>query len=306
MPDVPKRVSSFNPLDEKIDLRWAGAAPDSDTRFNNYYDYYFSGEDIKIFIDGLFNPEDELDIASFAYSIRQEKQPLYGFWSYNYDGVMYGTRLISGEFSIYTRYPRRMTEFLERAAKARATASDKRLAGNSVVSKLYSQFGSSEDEANIEKYWAYSQLDRLTLDPAGAGGEHNIFSAHPPFNFMILYGVEETALTPFSSLKNETYPINDDLDRMIYSDVNERSVRVDNNVSPMKIIIQQVQLMNMSTAYMPGGQALVESYQFMARDHYFSQVDLSFVKGLQTRVSSESDKPSGSPASSSSTGFQNK
>ena len=28
--------------------------------------------------------------------------------------------------------------------------------------------------------------------------------------------------------------------------------------------------MNMSAQYTPGGQPLVETYQFMARDHYFT------------------------------------
>lgn len=301
-----KPTPILNPLDQKIDLKWAGTSSDSDTRFSNYYDYYFSGEDVKVFIDGLFDPEDELDLASFAYSVRQEKQPLYGFWSYNYDAVMYGTRIISGEFSIYTRYPRRMTEFLERAAKSRATNPTERNRGNSIVSKLYSSFDSSEDEANIQKYWNYSQLDRITLDPAGSSSENNIFSAHPPFNFVILYGVEETALSPVNALKSETYLIEDSFDRMIYSDVNERKVRIDNSTNPMKIILQQVQLMSMSTGYSPGGQPLVESYQFMARDYYFSQTDLGFIKSMQTRNISDSDKPTTDPTSSASTGFGNK
>lgn len=294
----------FNPLDKNIDLKWAGAASDNDTRFSNYYDYYFSGEDVKVFIDGLFNPEDELDLASFAYTIKQEKQPLYGFWSYNYDAVMYGTRLISGEFTIFSRYPRRMTDFLERAAKARATNPSDRSSDQSIVSRLSPQLSSTDDEENIQKYWAYNQLDRITLDPAGAGGEKNIFSAHPPFNFVILYGVEETALTPFNSLKSESYVITDDLDRMIYSDVNERSVRVNNIVSPMKIIIQQVQLMSMGTAYTPGGQPLAESYQFIARDYYYSQADLGFVKTLQARNTSDSDAPTNTGVGSTATGFK--
>ena len=299
-----KPTPVINPLDQKIDLKWAGTSSDSDTRFSNYYDYYFSGEDVKVFIDGLFDPEDELDLASFAYSVRQEKQPLYGFWSYNYDAVMYGTRIISGEFSIYTRYPRRMTDFLERAAKNRATNPLERDVKNSVVSRLYSQYGSTEDEANIQKYWAYSQLDRITLDPAGSSSENNIFSAHPPFNFVILHGVEETALSPINALRSESYIIDDNFDRMIYSDVNERKVRVDNTANPMKVIIQQVQLMNMATSYSPGGQPLVESYQFMARDYYYSQVDLGFVKRLQTRDVSDVDVPVDTSSAGSSTGYQ--
>lgn len=294
----------FDPLNAELDKIWAGRASDVDNRFSNYYDYYFSGEDIKVFIDGLYEPQDELDLATFAYSIRQEKQPLYGFWSYNYDAIMYGTRLISGEFTIFTRYPRRMTEFLEKAARIRSIESS-RGPKNKVVSRTMPASNSSyEDELNIQKYWAYSQLDRITLDPAAKEASNtNIFSAHPPFNFVILYGAEETALSPIAAPKSEDYLINDNLDRMIYSDVNQRSIKVDNIGNPMKVIIQQVQLMNMSTAYTPGGQPVAETYQFIARDYYFSEVDLSFVKTSTAVATSEDDTPSMPGDEQTDTGF---
>jgi len=286
---------TFDPLNADIDKQWAGRAYDHDTRFNNYYDYYYSGEDIKVYIDGLFGPEDELDLASFSYSVRQEKQPLYGFWSYNFDAVMAGTRLITGEFTMFTRHPRRMTDFLEKAAKIRATEKDSRNIRNSIVTKMWPQGTTTDDEKNIQKYWASSQLDRITWDPAVSGNGNHIFSAHPPFNLIIAFGVEETAITPMGSISSETYSIEDNLDRIIYSDVNQRSVKLENLVSPMKVVIQQVQLMNMTTGLSPGGQPVAESYQFMARDYYFTQADLSFIKTLETVNTSDSDvgrKPS--------------
>ena len=86
--------NSFDPLSNSIDRVWSGRSSDSDNRFNNYYDYYFAGEDVKIYIDGLFSPEDELDVQQLTFSIEQEKQPVYGFWSYNYDTVLLGSRII--------------------------------------------------------------------------------------------------------------------------------------------------------------------------------------------------------------------
>ena len=115
-------------------------------RFSNYYDYYFSGEDIRIYIDGLFSPEDELDIANFAFNVRQEKQPLYGFWSYNYDAMMYGTRIITGEITMFSKYPRRMTELLEKAADVRARAATNTYPINEVMSNIRSSFETEEDE----------------------------------------------------------------------------------------------------------------------------------------------------------------
>lgn len=287
--------SYFNPLSNEIDLAWAGQSSDRDNRFSNYYDYYFSGEDVKVYIDGLFGAEYELDLASFAYSVRQEKQPIYGFWSYNFDTVMLGTRIITGEFTLFTRYPKRMTDLLEEAARARVTNPSQRSDKNTIVSKMYPNnqiFGSTEDEANVQKYWSFSQLDRLTTDPAiQSASQKNIFSAHPPFNFIILYGVEETALTPFKSSKSEDFAISDNLDRMIYMDVNERTIKLDNVTTPMKIVLQEVHLMNMSTAYTPGGQPIGESYQFVARDYYFTEADLSFIKRLTVNNVSDSDVP---------------
>lgn len=279
-----------------LDLKWSSGYQRQNV-FSNYYDYYFSGEDIKVYIDGLFEAEDELDIVSFAFSVRQEKQPLYGFWSYNYDAMMYGTRIISGEITIYSRYPQRMTNLLKKASYNRTLKEDKKL-NQRVISKVNQQ-----DEINLEKYWAISQLDRITSD-FGREGDPNIFSAHAPFNFVIIYGAEEAALSPIGIMRDGDYSTEfDNLDRMIISDVNQRTIKPDNTTAPMKTVIQQVNLLNMSTGYTPGGQPVVESYQFLARDHYFSSADVSFIKKMQANDlsgidNSTIDDPSTSTGSS--------
>jgi hypothetical protein len=295
----------FDPLSEKIDLVWSGNADPNSKKFSNYYDYFFSGEDIKVYIDGLFDQEDELDIASFAFIVRQEKQPLYGFWSYNYDAMLYGTRLITGEFSVYTRYPRRMTDLIEKATEKRVSNPDPRSQNADIRSTLRSINSSSDqaklrslkDEKNIQKYWSYSQLDRITTDPFSSNiidSNKNIFSAHPPFNFIIMHGIEEVSLSPKNFLNSEEKTIEDNLDRMIITDVNERLVRsgTDNKVSPMKTVIQEVQLMSMATAYSAGGSPVVESYQFIARDFYYTEVDLGFIKNNLTTSEMEEPKTS--------------
>lgn len=283
-------VGYFDPLNEKIDLEWGGTRTDSD--FNSYFDYFFSGEDVKLYIDGLFDDADELDTASMAFVIKQEKQPLYGFWSYNYDAMMVGTRLITGELSVYTRYPRRMTHLLEKAAKTR-TESAQAKPGSNVISVLGSDYARKDDELNIEKYWLRSQLDRITSDPQARSmvengdSNHNIFSAHPPFNLVIMYGMEETAITNNSvSTYDTSGDINKQLnsDRIMATDINERKT-IDNSISgPMKIILQNVDLISMTTSYNSGGQALVENYQFVARDMYMTNADKNF-NALSTTTS---------------------
>jgi len=282
---------NFNPLSEKIDLKWAGKAKEGSKNFNSYYDYYFSGEDIRVYIDGLFDVDDELDLASFAYSVRQEKQPIYGFWSYNYDTVMLGTRVVVGEFTLYTRYPQRMTQLLEKAAFNRVNADSfgGQNEGSSIISRLSSEFAREPyDEENIQKYWSYSQLDRITNDMySDAIDSKNIFSAHPPFNFVIVYGAEQTALSPRDILNSQDLAVENTIDRVVAADVNERNVKVDSLTNPMKVVIQQVNLTSATNSYSVGGNALVETYQFMARDFYFSDVDVSFIKNLKVTTASD-------------------
>jgi hypothetical protein len=296
-------MREFDPLHETIDSQWSGGKRD-DLRFSNYYDYYFSGEDIRIYIDGLFSPEDELDIANFAFNVRQEKQPLYGFWSYNYDAMMYGTRIITGEITMFSKYPRRMTELLEKAAAVRSRTQRTNNSTNGTLSSLRSNFETEEDEKLIEKYWARGQLDRTTDDPFAKNiqnSNRNIFSAHPPFNLIIVYGLEEVALSPLNVYQSEDINISDNIDRMMISDVNQRTVKSNEIVSPMKIVIQEINLTNMSIAYGPGGQPIGESYQFIARDHYFTEGDLSFIKtGVTSNLSTE-PKSAAAPTTTTTT-----
>lgn len=276
----PNGEGYFDPLNEKIDLEWGGYREDD--AFNNYFDYFFSGEDIKLYIDGLFEDSDELDTASMAFIIKQEKQPLYGFWSYNYDAMMMGTRLITGELSIYTRYPRRMTSLLEKAAKKRSESSSG-APGSNVISVLGSDYARKDDERNIEKYWLNSQLDRITSDPQSRtvnylqNPNHNIFSSHPPFNLIIMYGTEELGITNNTIItQNTSGEINRQLnsDRIMATDLNERKTIRSAANGPMKIVLQNVHLMSMTTAYNSGGQPLVENYQFIARDMYMTEASL--------------------------------
>jgi hypothetical protein len=278
-------IEEINLLHEKLDKIWAVGEEGAATKrtINSYEDYFFSGEDVKIYIDGLYEPEYELDIASFAFSVRQEKQPIYGFWSYNYDHMLLGTRIIMGEISLFTTHPRKMTSLIEEASKRRMQDAQNRLKNRKEQSKTLSMlrdsFTSEQDDINIKKYWSSSQLDRIANDPYSEelAKNRNIFSAHPPFNFLILHGVEEVALSPLSGLFDDRTITQNDLSRNMYSDINQRTIRSDDNQNPKKTVIQEVNLVSMTTSYSPGGQPVVENYQFIARDLYFTKADLSFL-----------------------------
>ena len=261
---------SYDPLSADIDTQWAGKSTDGQ-KFNSYYDYYFSGEDVKVYIDGLFNPEHELDIASFSFVIKQEKQPLYGFWSYNYDAMMVGSRLITGEMVVYTRYPGRMRDLLTSAAEQRVLFNSSEPGVSRIQSFLTGNNEQSlDDEKNLQKYWKRSNLDRLTADNVNVD-KRNIFSSHPPFNFIIKYGTQEGSLSTVGrNMGNDSGDNLETLDRIMATDYNERLVKSSKTNSEMDIVLQDVHLTSMGTSIAPGGQVMVESYQFIARDMYIS------------------------------------
>ena len=76
----------------------------------------------------------------------------------------------------------------------------------------------------------------------------------------------------------------------------------------MKIVLQNVQLVSMSTAYQSGGQPLVENYQFIARDFYFSNEDIGdkpfMDKSATVPSSTETTTTTGTTTSTTVTGIQ--
>ena len=66
----------------------------------------------------------------------------------------------------------------------------------------------------------------------------------------------------------------DALDRLMASDYNERLIKPSRANTEMDIVLQDVNLTDMSTSYMAGGMAVVETYEFIARDMYISNGNL--------------------------------
>ena len=128
-----------------------------------------------------------------------------------------------------------------------------------------------------------------TADP-----NHNIFSAHPPFNLVIFYGIEESGITNSSIVTyDSSNEINRQLnsDRIMATDTNERKTFTSIN-SPMRIVLQNVNLVAMSTSYTSGGQPLVENYQFIARDFYFTSAKIGDKPLAQQRATVPSNSES--------------
>ena len=237
-----------------IDRKWAGYRPSADPyRTNPYYDYFFSGQDVRIFVDGTFEEPEffTLPINQFGFNISQKKMPIYGFWSYTYDGVMRGVRIIEGSFVLVTKSPDYMRRLLEKAADTRAKN------GGS-----YSYFkGLTEDDKRIDQYWGKN------LDPAIASAGKNVFSVHPPFSFIIVYGIQSTSINDFASSQS----IDDSQqvffhDSLLMADVNDRLVDAALPITSRRIVLDSCELTGMSTGYTSDGSAIMETYNFIARD----------------------------------------
>lgn len=240
-----------------IDAEWAEAYKDSDSQ-GAYYNYYFSGQDIKLFIDGA--EEADLPVVNFGFNIEQQKVPVYGLWSYTYDAVMRGTRMVSGTFTLSTTSTDYMRKVLAKAAKARSE--------RGVFSKAFSR-PLTEDDENIEKYW------EKNIDPNLGAASKQIFSVHPPFNFVVVYGIQTTSIGPtpeghgdllFEQDWDPNYLGNYGQDYPLSLDVNERIIAAGAAERVLTFTIEACEIQSLQVGYAPDGSVVSETYQFFARD----------------------------------------
>lgn len=243
--------------EKMLDQRWSGVVKVGEQERNvfEYYDYYFTGEDIQIYIEGLElnDTHGKLPMMNFAYSISQQKAPIYGFWSYTYDEIMRGTRVVQGAFRIATKSTDYMTIAIAKAAEARDS-------GRNIEHKLR---GNTQDEANIKEYWGKNLEYNKHRD-------QNIFSAHPPFNFVVVYGISDVSLCSQTNVETNSF-VSDYYNLPLVDTTNDRLFEVDHNENQMRRIIQNVEIMDMQVEYNPAGQVCSEVYTFIARDMYSSR-----------------------------------
>jgi hypothetical protein len=218
---------------------------------SSYFDYFFTGQDIQVRFAEL--PDVDLPLMQLGFNIEQEKQPVYGYWDYTYAAVMRGTRLVSGSFEIATTYP----DYLkDRIAEAAANRSQKNQVDNQSYHRALTQ-----DDKLIEQYWGNNLLDA----GMGASGQH-VFSVHPPFNLIIIYGVQPVSVpddaTNYQSFYSNHY---NDRENVMMTDDNHRLVESD-PLYQNRIIIDAVEIKSCHQAYTTDGAQCSEIYSFFARD----------------------------------------
>ena len=239
-----KFSNPFNAIDPELDYVW-GSQGATNTPMN-YFDYYFSGSDISIYMEG--SGPDPLPIQSLSYSIQQQKTPVYGFWSYTHDAVMRGTRTVAGQMAITLSYPNQMKDWIAQAANARSVA-------NSDLQELR---GLDVDQTKIEQYWGRN------IDPSQVS--QNVWSIHPPFNIILVYGMQTVSVDALPLPEHQAILDQWKNDTATYTDINERLVNIDSKTGSSRTVIENVELTGMQTEIGVDGQAIVEIYSFFARD----------------------------------------
>lgn len=245
------KLDGFNMVDPVVDEEWARLYKPSDA-LNSYYDYFFSGQDIRVYVAELGDSIEfgrGLPIANLAFNVEQQKQPVYGYASYTYDAVMRGTRIVNGQMTLATRYPGYMRDLLTAAANSRS-----RNLRNKKLEDVYPAGHLTEDDRLINQYWSKN------LDASVLKGNTTEWSVHPPFSLIVKYGIQDVSVNGYEQKYNEY-----DNDNALFHDHNQRLID-GITANPNRLVLEAIELTSVTHQYSPEGEVLAEQYQFFARD----------------------------------------
>ena len=122
------------------------------------------------------------------------------------------------------------------------------------------------DVANIERYW------RRNFDSNIDASERHLFSIHPPFNFLIKYGIQDIGLVEKVSTYNQrANEVREDFksNGAMWADTNERLYDTSTGrgvPNGGKILLGNIELTSKTIEYDPSGDPILETYTFLARD----------------------------------------
>ena len=249
----PPTIITTKGVDSSIDKNWGGTSNSNlpGPNSNPYYNYYFSGQDINVTIDGVDNASSQfgnIPIIGLKFQINQPKLAIYGFWSYTYDAIAYGARQITGTMEIATQYPNYMTLLLKEVAKARLA----RTTPNGANPKF------TEDDQNILNFWGNGIGDLYFNDSLGSVA--NLYQEHPAFDIIITYGQQDSSVSDFGQVVAK-----DNGNNSLFVDTNERLITNTDNAGH-QIKLAACEITNMNTQYNTSGQVIFETYDLMVND----------------------------------------
>jgi hypothetical protein len=250
---------------------------------------YYSGHDVYVFVvrdsDKKLVP---IPVTGFQFGISQEKIPIYGAWSYTYDAVSDGSRIVQGQFSLVFTEPNHMGRLLSLAGDPDHNPSDSSITealdlvdpDGSIKSRALKKSSIWGSELNdIEKAFlspsstnpSYKGVQsRREAYPFGSkGSPEALYASHPPFDLLIAFGANPAySQSQFgndaTSFDYEVWAKASRDYLKMTEDMNERNMF--DPVQSERVYIEDVHLMNSGIAMDTSGQPLVETYSFMARD----------------------------------------
>lgn len=264
----PFYSNAIETVNKNIDYIWALNQQNTEAP-KSYFDYYYSGQDTVVFIDGI--DDIQIPLEGIAFQVEQKKTPVFGSHSYTYDGVMRGNRIVTGSFRITTTSPGYMTDIISKAADARiknkggffSSFNDK-----SYIPSISENNIQSTDLDNINRYWT------ISAEKSRSGfidGQKNIFSSHPPFSFVLIYGLQTASLQDNVMAHNRGRYQSIMTDNALYTDINERLVETNTNAE--RVVIDSIEINSCQIEISPDGQPLSETYTFFAKDFFPSKVN---------------------------------
>lgn len=248
------RPTNAPTVSPQIDETWGGATAGfagPDSSISPYTNYYFSGNDINVSIDGTQGNINfqKLPIISLQLDIHQPKLAIYGFWSNTFDAIARGSRQIVAAMRIASTYPNYMKNMLQEVAKERLANTNGAYANTVPL---------STDDQNILNFWGGGPGTSQT------GNTLNLYQEHPPFDIIVIYGQQPVSISNINAGATQEAGNNP-----LFVDINEQLIEpTDTNVSK-RLILQACEITNMSTQYTTSGEVICEDYRLMVNDINF-------------------------------------
>ena len=252
-----------------------------------YSNNFFSGNNVFVFLfpyyKKMYIP---IPVVALSYGMTQEKVPIYGAWSYTFDAIARGNRIVKGEMALVFTYPNMLGELIgEGQTSIYPTETDPK-----TKDKYQNQMPTSLTDAEAAKatlrkdIWGVGN-DQYLTSPYKAGNKNGTiksafpfgqaapagkpeadYAGHPPFDIVICYGDNPDV----QNINNDSFDFDtwalsaQDAIKMTSGDYNEQ-VNPSWGVSK-RIHLKNVELLSSGTQIDITGQPLQETYSFIARD----------------------------------------
>lgn len=250
-----------------------------------YDKQFFSGQDCFIFLFPHYAQKlIPIPATNFEYGISQQKQPIYGAWSYHWDAVARGQVIVQGQFTIVYSKPNLIGQLLGKPGQSDnpPRSSDGSVAP--LIDNTKSLEAATHQDLRNEIWGANASRETGSYinNPSSLNGHQSAFPfghqagrpegapeadycAHQPFDIIIAQGSNPSMnFTDNSKFTYSTWiESTKDYMRMQSGTHNEQ---VEGWSASQRVRIEHVELMSAGTVMEVSGQPLQETYTFIARN----------------------------------------